>query len=136
VFVGDVGKAIARVVTDPGAAGRTYELGGPAAFSFKALMEMMLAEINKRRFLVPIPFPVAGLIGKAGDLMGAFVPPPITSDQVELLKADNVVSGAYPGLTDLDIAPTTLEAVLPTYLYRYRKGGQYADQEDRELAAV
>jgi NADH dehydrogenase len=136
VFVGDVGKAIARIVTDPGTAGRTYELGGPAAFSFKALMEMMLAEINKRRFLVPIPFPVAGLIGKAGDVAGMFIAPPITSDQVELLKTDNVASGAYPGLTDLDIAPTTLEAVLPTYLYRYRKGGQYADQADRELAAV
>jgi hypothetical protein len=54
---------------------------------------------------------------------------------VELLKTDNVVSGAYPGLADLGITPTTLEAVLPTYLYRYRRGGQYADQEDREMAA-
>ena len=64
------------------------------------------------------------------------ITPPITSDQVVLLKSDNVVSGAYPGLTDLGIAPTTLEAVLPAYLYRYRKGGQYADQEDREMAGV
>ena len=61
--------------------------------------------------------------------------PPVTTDQVELLKTDSVVSGAYPGLPELGITPTTLEAVLPTYLYRYRKGGQYADQEDRELAA-
>ena len=64
------------------------------------------------------------------------VRPPVTSDQVTLLKTDNVVSGAFPGLVDLGITPTTLEAVLPEYLYRYRKGGQYADQEDRELAAV
>jgi NADH dehydrogenase len=64
------------------------------------------------------------------------IAPPITSDQVTLLKADNVVSGAYPGLAELGIAPTTMEAVLPAYLYRYRKGGQYADQEDRELVAV
>jgi NADH dehydrogenase len=53
-----------------------------------------------------------------------------------LLKSDNVVSGAYPGLAELGVTPTTLEAVLPSYLYRYRKGGQYADQEDRELAAI
>ena len=53
-----------------------------------------------------------------------------------MLKNDNVASGALPGLAELGITPTTLEAVLPGYLYRYRKGGQYADQEDRELAAV
>ena len=136
VFVGDVGLALARAVSAPEAAAQTYELGGPADFSFRELMEMMLAQINKRRFLVPIPFPVAGMIGKAGDLAGMVIEPPITSDQVASLKTDNVVSGAYPGLVDLGITPTTLEAVLPTYLYRYRKGGQYADQEDRELAAV
>jgi NADH dehydrogenase len=136
VFVGDVGLALARAVGAPEAAGQTYELGGPAALSFRQLMEMMLAEINKRRFLAPIPFPVAELMGKAGDLAGMLIEPPITSDQVASLKTDNVASGAYPGLVELGIAPTTLEAVLPTYLYRYRKGGQYADQEDRELVAV
>jgi uncharacterized protein YbjT (DUF2867 family) len=136
VFVGDVGKALARTVSVPLAAGQTYELGGPAAFTFRELMELMLAEIGKRRFLAPIPWPAAGLIGAAGDLMGAVIEPPITSDQVLLLKSDNVVSGAYPGLAELGITPTTLEAVLPSYLYRYRKGGQYADQEDRELAAI
>ena len=136
VFVGDVGKALARMVALPEAAGQTYELGGPAVFTFRQLMELMLAEIDKRRFLAPIPWPLARLIGAASDLAGVLIEPPVTSDQVKLLKADNVVSGAYPGLTDLGITPTTLEAVLPSYLYRYRKGGQYADQEDRELAAV
>ena len=136
VFVGDVGLALARCVSNPEAAGQTYELGGPADLSFRALMELMLAEIGKRRFLAPIPFPMAEVMGKAGDLAGYFINPPITSDQVLLLKADNVTSGAYPGLAELGVTATTLEAVLPTYLYRYRKGGQYADQEDRELAAV
>jgi NADH dehydrogenase len=136
VFVGDVGLALARCVSNLEAAGLTYELGGPATLSFRALMEMMLAEIGKRRFLAPIPFPVAGLVGSVGDLAGYVINPPITSDQVLLLKTDNVVSGAYPGLSELGVTATTLEAVLPTYLYRYRKGGQYADQEDRELAAV
>jgi len=136
VFVGDVGKALARAAASADTAGQTYELGGPAVFSFKQLMELMLAEIGKRRLLLPLPWPVARLIGAGGDLAGMLVTPPITSDQVKLLKTDNVVSGAYPGLAELGITPTTLEAVLPEYLYRYRKGGQYADQEDRELAAI
>jgi NADH dehydrogenase len=136
VFVGDVGKALARVAAAPEAAGRTYELGGPAVFTFRQLMELMLSEIGKRRFLAPVPWPVAGLLGALGDLAGAVVSPPITADQVSLLKTDNIASGAYPGLAELGITPTTLEAVLPSYLYRYRKGGQYADQEDRELAAI
>ena len=136
VYVGDVAKALARAAAAPEAAGRTYELGGPAAFTFRQLMELMLSEIGKRRFLAPVPWPVAGLMGAAGDLAAAVMPPPITSDQVILLKSDNVAGGAYPGLAELGITPTTLEAVLPGYLYRYRKGGQYADQEDRELAAI
>jgi NADH dehydrogenase len=136
VFVGDVGKALARTVTAQEAAGQTYELGGPATFTFRQLMELMLAEIGKRRVLAPIPWAVAGMLGSLGELAGALIEPPVTADQVILLKTDNVVSGAYPGLADLGITPTTLEAVLPSYLYRYRKGGQYADQEDRELAAI
>ena len=134
VFVGDVGKAVALATSAADAAGMTYELGGPAVFTFRQLLEMMLAETGHRRFLAPVPFPIAGALGAVGDLVAGVLPPPITSDQVELLKSDNVVSGAYPGLAELGLTPTSLEAVLPTYLYRYRKGGQYADQEDRELA--
>jgi NADH dehydrogenase len=134
VFVGDVAKALALAVTTRQAAGLTYELGGPAVFTFRELMELVLAETGRRRFLVPVPFPIAKLLGFGGDLAAAILPPPITTDQVELLKVDNVVSGACPGLAELGIAPTTLETVLPTYLYRYRRGGQYADQEDRALA--
>lgn len=134
VFVGDVANAIARMVSDASAAGQTYELGGPAAFTFRRLMELMLQEIDRRRLLLPLPFPVASALGALGDLAGLVVEPPVTADQVRLLRVDNVVSGQYPGLAELGVRPTTLEAVLPTYLYRYRKGGQYADQEDRALA--
>ena len=136
VFVGDVGKAIAAAVTLPDAAGQTYELGGPGVLTFRQLMDVLLSQIGKRRFLAPVPWPVASLLGAAGDLAGAFIAPPITADQVLLLKSDNVASGGYPGLAELGVTPTSLEAVLPSYLYRYRKGGQYADQEDRELAAI
>jgi uncharacterized protein YbjT (DUF2867 family) len=134
VFVGDVARALTLAVTAEACAGQTYELGGPAVLSFGQLMELMLKEIDRPRLLVPIPFAAAGALGALGDLASFMIAPPLTADQVTLLRADNVVSGRYPGLADLGIAPTTLEAVLPTYLYRYRKGGQYADQEDREMA--
>jgi len=136
VFVGDVAKAIALAVGSPEAAGKTYELGGPGVFTFRELMALILAEIGKRRVLAPIPWPVAGLLGAAGDVAGVLIAPPITADQVKLLRADNVASGACPGLAELGITATTLESVLPSYLYIYRKGGQYADQEDRELATT
>ncbi|TAJ71476.1 MAG: complex I NDUFA9 subunit family protein [Phenylobacterium sp.] len=135
VFVGDVGQALARVVTDEATAGQTYELGGPGAFSFKELMEKMLAETGQHRLLIPVPWPVASALGSLCDLVAGVIPPPVTTDQVEALRSDNVVSGQYPGLSDLGITPTSLEAVLPTYLYSYRKGGQYADQDAREMEA-
>ena len=128
VFVGDLGQALARIVTDPASAGQTYELGGPGAYSFKALLEKLLAETGQRRLLLPIPFEAASLLGGLGDVISFLIKPPITADQVQLLKSDNVVSGACPGLAELGVTPTPLEAVLSTYLYRYRRGGQYADQ--------
>jgi NADH dehydrogenase len=97
-------------------------------------MELMLKEIERPRMLLPVPVAAAEILGGVGNLMSVVGAPPITSDQAKLLRADNVVSGAYPGLEALGITPTTLETVLPTYLYRYRRGGQYADQEDRALA--
>lgn len=135
VFVGDVGRALARAVTDPACAGQTYELGGPGVFTFKELMEKLLAETGQRRLLVPVPWPVARALGSVADLGAFLVPPPVTADQVESLTVDNVPSGQYPGLAELGVTPTTLEAILPTYLYRYRKGGQYADQDAREMEA-
>jgi NADH dehydrogenase len=136
VFVGDVGRALARIVTDLDSAGRTFELGGPGVYEFRELMEMLLAETGQRRMLLPIPFPVAAALGSLGDLLSFVARPPVTADQVRLLKSDNVVSGGFPGFAELGITPATLEAVLPTYLYKYRKGGQYADQEARALARL
>jgi NADH dehydrogenase len=133
-FVGDVGRALARIVTDLDSAGQTFELGGPGVYAFHELMEMLLAETGQRRLLLPIPFPVAAALGSLGDLLSSVARPPITADQVRLLQSDNVVSGGLPGFAELGITPATLEAVLPTYLYKYRKGGQYADQEARALA--
>jgi NADH dehydrogenase len=128
VFVGDVAAAIATCVMDPAARGKTYELGGPAVFSFEALMRLVLKETHRDRLLVPLPWPLAKAMGAVGELASILpMAPPLTLDQVELLMSDNVCTGALPGLGDLGVAPTAVEAVIPTYLYRYRKGGQFAD---------
>jgi NADH dehydrogenase len=135
VYVGDVGRAVAQAVWDRGAAGLDYELGGPAVYSFEALMRLLLATIHRRRFLLPVPWPVAALLGRTGDMMAASpLAPPITTDQVALLRADNVVSAGALGLADLGVTPTAIEAVIPSYLYRYRPGGQYAEDISRIAA--
>ena len=127
VFVGDVAQAVARAATDDAFAGKTYELGGPAVYTFRELLEMIRQITGRKPVLLPLPFGVAGLIGAAGDLVAGLIPPPLTSDQVRLLKADNVVSGREPGLAELGVAPTAAEAIVTAYLSRFRKGGQYAD---------
>ena len=129
VFVTDVAKAVTQAVTDPACAGKTYELGGPGVFSFRQVLDQIMTVTARRRLLLTLPFPVASLIGKLGTLFALTpVAPPLTDDQVELLKADNVVSGAWPGLAELGIEAETVEAIIPTYLYRFRKGGQFADE--------
>jgi NADH dehydrogenase len=127
VFVGDVAGAVTAALADDDTAGRTYELGGPLIYTFKDLMRLMLKEIGRRRLLIPLPFPVARVLGLAGDMMAvAGLTPPITSDQVESLRMDNIVAPGAPCLVDLGVSPTPLHTIIPTYLYRYRKGGQYA----------
>ena len=126
VYVCDIAEAVARAVDGELAAGATYELGGPEVKSFKECLEDMLEVTRRSRMLLPLPFPVASAMGKIMQLLpGA----PLTADQVELLKTDNVVSEAHKSdgrtLEGIGIEPTTLAAVLPTYLERYREHGQY-----------
>jgi NADH dehydrogenase len=128
VFVGDVAAAVAACVVDAATEGQTYELGGPAVYSFKQLLQLIGKETGRTPLLAPLPFGLARLIGLAGDLIALTpFPPLLTSDQVELLRADNVAAEGAPGLAALGVQATALEAILPTYLYRYRRGGQYAD---------
>ncbi len=127
VFVNDVAAAITACIADPQTRGKTYELGGPVVYSFKELMQLVLTQTQRNCLLVPLPWPLARLIGALGDAASVLpIAPPLTSDQVELLTQDNVCSGELPGLRDLGVAPTAVEAIVPTYLYRYRKGGQFA----------
>ncbi len=134
VYVGDVADAVMRSLTAEGTAGTTYELGGPRVYSFRQLMELLLAEIGRKRILLPLPFVVADAMGSvAVALVGVLqylplpfeVAPPLTGDQAKLLRYDNVVSGDAPGLADLGITPTACEIILPTYLDRFRRHGRF-----------
>jgi uncharacterized protein YbjT (DUF2867 family) len=126
VFVGDVAAAIADAVDEKAKAGTIYEFGGPEVRTFKELMEYVLETTERRRLLVPLPFPLASF--KAQFLQ--FLPkPPLTPDQVEMLKRDNVVSveAERQGRTfrAFGIEPTAMEAIVPSYLWRFRKRGQF-----------
>jgi len=129
VYVGDVADALLRLVEDPATTGKTYELGGPRVYSFRDLLELMLHEIGRRRLLVPVPFGLASLqaffLELPSNLISVLPPPPLTQDQVQLLKRDNVVSAGALTLADLGIQPTALELVIPGYLARYRPGGRF-----------
>jgi uncharacterized protein YbjT (DUF2867 family) len=131
VFAGDVAEAIARLadmaVDGDAKSGAIYELGGPDVRTFKELMEFVLATIERRRLLVPVPFALMKL--QAAFLQ--FLPkPPITPDQVELLRRDNIVSDAARRggrtLEALGIVPESMAAIVPTYLWRFRKSGQFS----------
>ena len=126
VFVGDVAEAIARAVEGQLEGGRTYELGGPEVKSMRELMQLLLAEIERSRVLLPLPFGIARLIASLAEWLPN---PPLTVDQLRLLAVDNVVSthAAHEGRTleGIGIRPTNLLAVLPSYLVRYRPRGQF-----------
>jgi uncharacterized protein YbjT (DUF2867 family) len=117
VYVGDVADAIVAGLQRPETAGQTYELGGPQVYSFAELMRYMLKVLGRRRLLVPLSFRMAELQARFLELLPA---PPLTRDQVELLKTDNVVAQGAKGLADLAIAPTPIELIVPEYLARYR----------------
>jgi len=117
VFVGDVADAVVACLKGPETRGRTFELAGPRAYSFKEIMTLVIAATGRCRLLVPMPYWLAEIEA----MILQWLPKPLlTPDQVRLLTVDNVASGKSPGLADLGIAPTPVEAVVPGYLARYR----------------
>jgi NADH dehydrogenase len=131
VFAGDVASAIVAAIDRPQTDGAIYELGGPEVSSFKELMQFVLATIERRRLLVPIPFGLARIMAFFLELPTRLlsIKPQLTRDQVELLLRDNVVSqqAKHAGrtLAGLGIEPVSMRAVVPTYLWRFRKSGQF-----------
>ncbi|MEQ8332257.1 complex I NDUFA9 subunit family protein [Nisaea sp.] len=122
VYVDDVARAALAALTSDAAEGRIYELGGPTIYSFRELMELVVAQTGRKCRLIDIPFWLATL---QAAFLERLPTPPLTRDQVVLLKTDNVVSQGAATLKDLGIEPTACEAILPTYLDRFRPGGRY-----------
>jgi NADH dehydrogenase len=127
VYVGDVATAVAEAVDGKAKPGATYELGGPEVLTMREIMEVILAITERNRMLVSLPFGLAKL--QAQFLQFAPGPLKLTPDQVELLRSDNVVSDAAKAacltLEGLGIAPDSMEAVAPQYLWRFRAAGQF-----------
>lgn len=124
VYVGDVATVITRAVSDEHMAGEIYELGGADIYSLREMMELAAKEAMQKVFFVDVPDFIAPY---QVFFLGLLPSPPITLDQLEMLKSDNVVGEDAPGLSDLGITPTLLEAILPTYLHHYRPRGQFAE---------
>ena len=122
IYCGDVVKAIVKALELNNSKPKIYELGGPENYSFKELLEILLSEIKKKRFLIPIPFGVAKFQAYFLQMMPN---PLLTVDQVKLLQHNNIISGDYPVLKDLGITGTPIQSVLPKYIYRFRTGGQF-----------
>lgn len=133
VFVADVADAIVKCVADASTRGKTYELGGPAVYSFKEMLQAVLHAIGRKRIFLPMPFWIASISG----FFLQFLPGKLlTPDQVKFLKTDNVASPVALTLKDLGIQPESLEAILPSYLWRFRPKGQYENSaSERAIGA-
>ena len=122
IYVGDVAAAIMACLTERRTQSQTYELGGPQIYSYRELMELILRGTGRRSLLVPVPFWLA----KLPAYFLEFLPkPPLTRDQITLLRSDNTVTGTLGTLKTLGIRPTATDAILPTYLDRFRHGGRF-----------
>jgi NADH dehydrogenase len=121
VYVADVADAIVAALYEDDATGQTYELGGPEVATYAELMDILLHEVRRKRFLVPVPF----FIGDIQATFAGLLPnPPVTRDSMKSLREDNVVSDDANTLADLGVQATAMQTILPTYLHRYRKGGR------------
>jgi NADH dehydrogenase len=118
VYVGDVAEAVVQALAVDAAQGRTYELGGPRAYSYKALLQLLLRQLGRRRLLMPVPYAVWELLAT---LLAPLPRRPISRDQVVLMKQDNVVSPGASSFADLGITPRAVEEILPSYLGRSRR---------------
>ena len=125
ILVDDVADAIVQAIELKGNEGKIYEIGGPKVISFGDMVKSILKTINKKRFVVPMPMPIAKIQSTITDLLP--FPPILTKDQCEILsEADNVVSNNHLTLKDLDIDPSNVEEEMKKWLWRYKDGGQFA----------
>ena len=125
ILVNDVADAIVQAIEIKNNEGKIYEIGGPKIISFGDMVKSILKTINKKRFVVPMPMPLAKIQSTITDLLP--FPPILTKDQCEILsEADNIVSNNHLTLKDLDIEPSNVEEEMKKWLWRYKDGGQFA----------
>ena len=126
VYVGDLARAVVAVLETPETARNVFELGGPRVYSYRELVALTLHEIDRKKPMVSVPVGLMKLAGFFAQFQPSLLgPPPITRDQADLLTRDNVVRPGAKTLTDLGIPMTAAEAILPTYLDRFRPAGRY-----------
>ena len=125
VYVGDVADAVIAALLDGEAKGNIYELGGPETLSFEEIYKKLFSYTGQKPILFPLPYGAAKF---QAFFMGVLPKPPLTRDQVESLKTDNVMNEDALGLENLGVTPTALDLILPTYLTRYRRGGRFGDK--------
>jgi NADH dehydrogenase len=123
VYVGDVADAAMAALSDPSAAGKVFELGGPRVMSMRQVLRYILDVTGRRRPMIALPEGFVRLQARLGELLPT---PPLTRDQLILLGKDNVVSPNASGFQALGIEPKAVEAIVPAYLARFRQGGQRA----------
>jgi uncharacterized protein YbjT (DUF2867 family) len=126
VFVGDVASAVAEILARPETAKSVFELGGPRVYSYREIAALVLREIDRQKPIVGVPaslMKIAGFFAQQAAIVG--LTPQLTVDQVELMLQDTVARAGAQGLATLGIEPTAAEAILPTYLDRFRHGGRY-----------
>jgi uncharacterized protein YbjT (DUF2867 family) len=140
VYAADVADAVAAALERDDARGRIYELGGPRTYTMKELLSFLLKQIDRPRMLLPLPIPVAQPIGYVIGALSRLNPlfgPPLTGDQVQLLKSDNVAAAGLPGFAELGVTQLeTIESIAPTYLWRHRPQGQFHQLKDEDLSRV
>lgn len=128
VYVHDVAKAIKNIVLDPSTDGNTYELAGPTEYTYKEVVEFVYRHSFMQPSIVPLPAEVHNLIGYFAEFT-PFLSPILTRDQVKLMQLDQVFRGNRPGLLDLHVEPTEMEAMGPDIMYRFREAGHFARAE-------
>ena len=111
VFVGNVAEACIRILADPSTRGRVYELGGPRIYAYKELVRLVRDRVAGRALMVPFPFLAWDVLAA---VMATHPNPPLTRDQVTLMKRDNVVDRQACTLDDLGIRPVSVEEAMPT----------------------
>ena len=124
ILVNDVAQAIVQAIETKGNEGKIYEIGGPKVISFGDMVKSILKTINKKRFVVPMPMPIAKIQSSILSLLP--IPPILTKDQCEILsEADNIVSNNHMTLQDLNVKPSDVEEVMKKWLWRYKDGGEF-----------